>query len=240
MGRHATDGAHTTPTGEATPHHRWPRCLDTRPFEAAGRLTIRAHGPAEKQNQGGAAVIGASELGARPDLPPRWPQALRADLARRRDVLVELAAVSGAANILELARPDHRHLVTEVMTHGPDPATPRDFDAVVSVAGLSRIADLSAAVAAVSELVTPDAVWLACEPGYRPGLLAMAAASAGVLLPPARGVHLARDLPATLRHHGLVVTDIERFTMPTLLWPLRPFVQLRAIRPSALVDGGVS
>lgn len=105
---------------------------------------------------------------------------------------------------------------------------------MVSVAGLARFADLGAAIAAAATLVEPGAQWWLCEPGYRPGLLPMVAASVGVLLPPARGVHLARDLPAALRHHDLVVTDVERFTMPTLLWPLRPFVQLRAVPAASL------
>ena len=174
------------------------------------------------------------------DLPPRWPAALRADLGRRRDVLLGFAAASGCDQVLDLARPDHRHLVAQVVAGTSDGRNEGGFDAVVSTAGFARFADLSAAINAVDALVRPDAVWLACEPGYRPGLAAMLVASLGVLLPPARGVHLARDLPATMRAHGLIVTDIERFTMPTLLWPLRPFVQLRAVRASSFGPGGGS
>ena len=79
-------------------------------------------------------------------------------------------------------------------------------------------------------MLAPSGVMMAVEPGFRPGAMAMVAASLGALLPAARGVHLARDLPATIRSAGLTVTDVERFTMPTLIWPLRPFVQVRVER----------
>lgn len=45
------------------------------------------------------------------------------------------------------------------------------------------------------------------------------------------GCHIDRDIPAALRQAGLFVPDLERFTMPTPVPFLRPWVQGRAIHP---------
>ena len=44
------------------------------------------------------------------------------------------------------------------------------------------------------------------------------------------GWHTDRDVPVALRRAGLVLTDIERFSMPTRLPVLRPFVRARGQR----------
>jgi SAM-dependent methyltransferase len=154
---------------------------------------------------------------------------VRLELERRHRLLVAVAQGNGdATRVLDLGRADHRQVLRQAVDHGPADDQVGSFDAVVSVAGLARVADLGAAVDAVARLLAPEGVLLAVEPGFRPGPLALVASSLGALLPPARGVHLARDLPTTIRAAGLTVTDVERFTMPTMIWPLRPFVQLRA------------
>ncbi len=43
-------------------------------------------------------------------------------------------------------------------------------------------------------------------------------------------MHVGRDLPAAVRTTSLVLDDIERFTMPTPLIPLRQAVAVRACR----------
>ena len=166
----------------------------------------------------------------RPDLPPRWPATVRAELERRQLVLAGLAA----PEVLDVGSPDGRDLLRRAVEDGVGPSDRGRFATVVSTAGLVRLADLGAAVAAVDSLLAPDGVLYACEPAERPGPGGLLVSSAGALLPPVRGVHVARDLPAVLRATGYTMTDVERFTMPTLVWPLRPFLQLRAVRTASL------
>lgn len=169
-------------------------------------------------------------VAARPDLPARWPAVVRLELERRHAEM--LADVGGARyeRVLDLGRADHRSVLRHALDQGLDVGQAGSYDAVVTVAGLARFADLGTALAVVASLLAPDGVVMAVEPGFRPGAMGVLSASLGALLAPARGVHLARDLPATVRLSGLTVTDVERFTMPTLIWPLRSFVQLRAER----------
>ena len=176
------------------------------------------------------------------DLPPRWPAVVRAELVRRHRLLLDRASTVAAGPVLDLSLPEQRQQLREVMS-SPDPtaaaAALGSFGAVMSVAGLCRLADLGSALRVVASMLVPDGeVWLV-EPGFAPGLAATLVASGGALLPPARGVHLARDVPATVRSVGLRITDVERFTMSTSLWPLRRFTELRAVK-FGRPDGGVS
>lgn len=166
----------------------------------------------------------------RPDLPPRWPLDVRAELERRHTGAMAAATRHGP-RVLDLSLPEPRNQVRTALAHGVADDAQGRYDAVVSVAGLARFADLFAAVTVVADLLAPGGMLFAVEPGYRPGALSVMAASLGALLPPARGVHLARDLPATLRAAQFTVTQTERFTMSTPVWPLRPFVELAAQRP---------
>lgn len=142
--------------------------------------------------------------------------------------MVAAAGQGDGSQVLDLGRADHRHVLRHALNHGLTADQVGRYDAVITVAGLARLPDLGAAVSVVADMLAPHGILMAVEPGFRPGALAMVAASAGALLPAARGVHLARDLPATVRSAGLTVTDVERFTMPTLIWPLRPFVEVCA------------
>lgn len=178
---------------------------------------------------------------------------VRLELERRHGVMMAAVGLTGSSPVLDLGRADHRNVLRHALDYGLDDGQAGSYGAVVSVAGLARFADLGAALSVVVDLLAPDGVLMAVEPGFRPGAMALVAASLGALLPPARGVHLARDLPATVRSTAgrsttgqtsagrsttgqttrLTVTDVERFTMPTLIWPLRSFVQLRAERIGA-------
>ena len=104
------------------------------------------------------------------------------------------------------------------------------IDVVISVAGFTRFPDLGAALAATARLLSPTGQLLALEPDYRPGVWGLAVSSLGALLPPVRGVHVARDVPGTVRSVGLTVTDIRRLPLDTPVWPLRRFVSLIAER----------
>ena len=157
--------------------------------------------------------------------------------------MMATAGLTGPSPVLDLGRADHRNVLRHALDYGLDDGQAGSYGTVVSVAGLARFADLGGALSVVVDLLAPDGVMMAVEPGFRPGAMALVAASLGALLPPARGMHLARDLPATVRSTAgrsttgqttrLTVTDVERFTMPTLIWPLRSFVQLRAERIGA-------
>jgi hypothetical protein len=95
---------------------------------------------------------------------------------------------------------------------------------VLSVAALVVVADLPAVLRGLAAVLDPAGRFLFVEPVVQPGWPGVVAASAGALLPAVRGQHLGRDVPLALRHAGLPVTDLERFTMPTTMWPLRSFV----------------
>lgn len=171
---------------------------------------------------------------SRPDLPPRWPAVVRTELARRHGALCGEVADLDPDRVLDLSFPHGRHVLTGALSSSADAGR---FDAVISVAGLTRFPDLAAALAAAVSLLRPAGRLLLVEPGYRPGPRGLAVSSMGALLPPARGVHLARDVPATVRAVGLTITDIRRFDLPTLVWPLRSFVHLDATGPAALAAG---
>jgi hypothetical protein len=103
------------------------------------------------------------------------------------------------------------------------------FDDVVSVLGLPRFADLATTIATVVA-ASPDATLRVIEPVQRPGALSTAVAPVAARLPALIGTHLNRDVPSAVRACGLTIVSIERFTMPTLLWPLRSFAQVVAWR----------
>ena len=169
-----------------------------------------------------------ADLLVRPDVPPRWPSAVRIELERRHaSIAAHLHTVDA---VLDVSAPPGRAVLTDALAGRlPD----ERFDAVVSVAGLVRFADLGAAVAGIVDLLAPGGELHAVEPVGRPDLTGLVAGSLGALVPAARGSHLGRDLVAVARDRGLTVTDLLRLTMPTTVWPLRPFVALRGLR----IDG---
>lgn len=178
----------------------------------------------------------------RPDLPPRWPSAVRTTLERRHaelwsDLVTQAAAESTSPAVLDLSLADARQRVVDVL--GAARRTGRTtieggpFDVVISVAGLVRFADLPGAVELIGRSLVDGGRFIAVEPDHRPGMAGLLAGSFGALLPPCRGVHLGRDLPAALRAAGLRITVTRRTTMPTMLWPLRPTVTVEAYRAAA-------
>jgi SAM-dependent methyltransferase len=112
----------------------------------------------------------------------------------------------------------------------PDPSGPAAV--VLSVAALVAVADLPLALRGVERVLDPDGRFLFVEPVTHPGWAGVLAASAGSVLAPVRTQHLGRDVPLAVRRSGLIITDLERFTMPTAVWPLRSFVDGCA-RPQA-------
>jgi hypothetical protein len=153
----------------------------------------------------------------------RFPRRVDLELARRRAPLLEQAS----GRILDLDRADHRHEVARAIA-GDRPTG--HYDTAVSVAQLVRFPDLGAALRAIDRLLGPQGVLMAVEPVGRPGFVPLLVRSLLAAHPALRGMHVGRDLPAAVRTTSLVLDDIERFTMPTPLVPLREAVAVRACR----------
>lgn len=100
-----------------------------------------------------------------------------------------------------------------------------DADAV-SVEQLCRADDLDAAVAGLAGGLRDGQRLTFLEHVGRVGFAGRLHALADPLWSAlAGGCHVDRDVPAALRRGGFVLTDLERFTMPTPVAVLRPWVQ---------------
>lgn len=173
-----------------------------------------------------------------------WPTAVRAELARRRVQVTEAVEVieGSEGRVLDLADAGARRLVIRAAalttagagqsaaeTDAEADDTDDAYDAVISIAGLVHFADLAAALVGIDRLLGPTGELWFVEPIARPGWRGLLGATAGALLPPVRDLHLGRNIPHAVRTTGLLITDIKRFSMPTSIWPLRPFVHARAM-----------
>jgi hypothetical protein len=118
--------------------------------------------------------------------------------------------------------------VAAVAAAGRLAGTPPSFDAIVSAAVLPRLPDLGLAVRGFTRLLRPGGVAWLIEPVSHVGHLARLQATCWASTPFARGQHLERDLPLAFRSGGFIISDLERFLMPTRTWPLRRFIQARA------------
>ena len=125
-------------------------------------------------------------------------------------------------------------------TVGPDEGP---FDSVVSTFALCRVDDLDATLEAVGRLLAPDGQLLFLEHVPPPGWRRHARrAVAGAWAAVAGGCHFDRDVPQAARRAGLVVTELERFTMPTAVWPLRTCAEgsARRTRRTRNLAGGAA
>jgi SAM-dependent methyltransferase len=163
---------------------------------------------------------------------PGWPPAVRVELTGRR---ARLEAETAGTRVLDLADPAARALVSVAGGDTPDPAPGDRYDVVLSVCALVTMADLPEAVRGIERLLRSGGRFLFVEPVLLPRWSGVVAASFGSRLPAARDLHLGRDVPLALRAAGFLITDLERFTMPTSVWPLRPFVDGCA-RPAAWLE----
>jgi hypothetical protein len=157
------------------------------------------------------------------------PPPVVAEVARRRRLV--LAAVAPDVTVLDLDDPAARAaLGGELASPGSHGAR---YDVILSSVGLVDHPDLFAALAALSRLLGPAGALHLVEPVGRAGAAGMVISSLGATLPSAAGHHLGRDVVATVRATGLTPADIDRFTIPTMAWPWRRFVQVRAVRVPA-------
>jgi hypothetical protein len=145
------------------------------------------------------------------------------EVARRRRGV--LAAAAG--DVLDLDRPEARAVLDAELAH-PGRHGER-YDAILSAVALVDRPDLLAAISAMSRLLAPAGALHLIEPVGRAGTGGMVISSLGALLPSTAGRHLARDVVATVRAAGLTAADLDRFTIPTPVWPWRRFVQVRAV-----------
>ena len=61
--------------------------------------------------------------------------------------------------------------------------------------------------------------------------------SVGTHLPAVRAAHVGRDVPAAVRGSGFLICQLERFSVPTSVWPLRDFVDAYARTYEHPTDG---
>jgi hypothetical protein len=243
MAGHATDG---TAPGANAPGN--PRCGRGVPIGSAAVVPADTESPAAAMFPRGASAVVPPP---HPDLPPRWPAVVRAELVGRHAELLDAVADVPDDRILDLSLPAGRATLADRLrwpvlpgSEAPPPAGGSSassasseavggIDVVISVAGFTRFPDLGAALSAAVGMLAPAGQLLVVEPDYRPGVGGLAVSSLGALLPPVRGVHLARDVPGTVRSVGLTVTDVRRLSLSTPIWPLRRFVRLQATRITA-------
>lgn len=102
------------------------------------------------------------------------------------------------------------------------------YDEIATVGWLAAAPDLDAAIADLVARLSPGGWLHSIEPTSGPTPVARAQRLAAPVGRLRTGWHLGRDIPAALRRGGLVVTDVERFTMPLSSTILRPWVQTRA------------
>lgn len=153
---------------------------------------------------------------------PRFPAAVERSLLDRRTRLL----ADASSDLLDLSQ---SHAREQVLRAAHDRAEPR-YATVLSVAELVRFPDLVLALTGIDRLLSADGELVLVEPVHHAGVAATVIASCWSRYSALSGVHVERDVPAAVRSVGLDITDLERFTMPTAVWPLRLFVEARARR----------
>lgn len=159
---------------------------------------------------------------------PSLPRGVQQRLIDQRVRL--LATLDG--DFLDLSRPSARAAVLAA-AGGRRPS--ERYSTIVSVAELIRFPDLALALTGLERLLADDGRLLLVEPVDHPGAAASLFATMWTVHPAVAQVHVERDLGPAVRAAGLEFRDLERFTMPTTVWPLRLFVRARAQRVTELV-----
>ncbi|HEY5153971.1 MAG TPA: hypothetical protein VIJ47_04500 [Acidimicrobiales bacterium] len=167
-----------------------------------------------------------------PTVGPLPPVVVEEIGRRRREIL---AGVGDTGRVLDLDDPAFAGLIDGTTAVDSEDGAP--FDLILSTGRLLGAPDLLWTLRALVARLASHGELVAVEPVGRSGTIGLLSASLGTCLPGVDGLQLSRDVPATVRAAGLTVVDLERFVVPTRLWPLRHFVQLRAIcLPAAVAD----
>ncbi len=156
----------------------------------------------------------------------RLPAAVSAEVERRRSRIDH--AVRG--RVLDLDAPAGRARLAATMSSPPSAPVAERYDAIVSTGALTTWPDLRAALVAVDRLLADEGELRLVEPVNQPGVWGLLAGSVGAWLAPSRRRHLSRDVVATVRSVGMTIADVDRFTIHTWVWPLRRWVDVRAVR----------
>lgn len=153
----------------------------------------------------------------------RFPVRVENEFARRHGQM----AAGAVGDVLDLDDPGARAVLLAAMA---DPGAVARFDAIVSVGQLIRFPDLAAAIRGIERLLRPGGTAFVVETIDPPNLLATIATSVWSRTRPVRGFHLGRDVAAVVRSGAFLIDTIERFSIPTLIYPLRHAVSIRAVR----------
>lgn len=116
---------------------------------------------------------------------------------------------------------------------GEEHAGEGSFDSIVSVLHLAAVEDLDTEVAAARRLLAPDGRLLFLEPVREPGFGHRLRSAASPMVRLVSGWEIDRDVPYAIRSNHLIIVDIERITMPPVVWPIRTFVLGAATRRPA-------
>jgi hypothetical protein len=154
---------------------------------------------------------------------PRFPRAVSRTLIDRRVRL--LAGLSD--DVCDLSQPAARSAVLAAARSG---RAGRRYATVLSVGELVRFPDLVLALTGVSLLLDDTGELVLVEPVHHTGARATLLASLWVFHPALSGAHVERDVGAAVRAVGLTFGDLERFSVPTAVWPLRLWMQARVRR----------
>lgn len=124
---------------------------------------------------------------------------------------------------------------TVLEVNGPPGVAPRipagaTFDHVVSTAWLASVDAVDAEVERLVGHLEPDGWLHVLEPTLGMGATARAQRLAATVGARRTGWWVDRDVPAAIRRAGLVITDLERFSMPVPSPVLQPWVAARARR----------
>ncbi|MGZ4682396.1 MAG: hypothetical protein ACXV8G_08055 [Acidimicrobiales bacterium] len=158
------------------------------------------------------------------------PPMVVTEVRRRRSAVLARAA----GRVLDLDTPGALTLVDAASSDGV--ADDERYATIISTCRLITVPDLLRATTGLARLLAADGDLFLIEPVNRPGSVGLLTSSAGALLPAVSGLHLARDVPAAVRATGLTMVDLDRFTIPTLVWPLRRFIDARACFVTAEVE----
>ncbi len=126
-----------------------------------------------------------------------------------------------------VARVDAEPEELNELGHGP-------FDTIVSLIRTPLVADLNRFLThgrTLMELLADGGRLLFLEPVARAGRTGRLLALGGRLGRAVGGLHLDWDLPAEIRASGMTITDLQRFEVPSVSAPFRPFVEARVRRP---------
>jgi hypothetical protein len=154
---------------------------------------------------------------------PRFPRRVRAELIGRRTRLMwELGD-----EVLDLSRPSHCESVLVAARGGGEVG---NHPVIFSCAALVRFPDLALALTGIERLLAPDGELVVIEPVHHPGNAGTLLATLWSRHPSVAGAHVERDVTDAVRTVGFTFTSLERFNVPTTVWPLRRFIQGRARR----------